>query len=95
MIEALVQEHPKGSNRFRALESAPVRGFGSMTAAGSGWQPFRFELRLAAEAPLLPLRPMLRIRGATEAILDDIAFIAWDEGVDETPPGRSHAAAAE
>lgn len=95
MIEALVQEHPKGSNRFRALESAPVRGFGSMTAAGSGWQPFRFELRLAAEAPLLPLRPMLRIRGATEAILDDIAFIAWDEGVDETPPGRSHAATAE
>lgn len=95
VVEALVQEHPKGTGRFGALETAPVRGFGSQALADGGWQPFRFDLQLAEGAPLLPLRPLLRIRGAGEAVIDDLAFIAWDEGAGEAPSGLSHAPAPE
>ncbi|HMQ20555.1 MAG TPA: CapA family protein [Sphingopyxis sp.] len=96
-IEALVQQQPKGSNRLRALETAPARGFGSTRLSGMGWQPFRFDLELGTDAAALPLRPLLRIRDAKEVMLDDIAFIAWEaEGPEgETPPGRSHAEAGE
>lgn len=96
-IEALVQQQPKGSNRFRALETAPTRSFGSTSLSGTGWQPFRFDLELGADAVALPLRPMLRIREAKEIILDDIAFIAWEpDGPNgDIPPGRSHADAGD
>ncbi|WP_431469689.1 CapA family protein [Sphingosinithalassobacter sp. LHW66-3] len=85
-VEALVQFHPSGSARFEALETAPWQSVGAAEIGGGDWQFFRFDFTAEER---LPLRPMLRLSGATDATLDDVAFIAWDES-DGAPGDWSH-----
>jgi poly-gamma-glutamate capsule biosynthesis protein CapA/YwtB (metallophosphatase superfamily) len=85
-LELLVQEQRKGSGRTSALANAPRQSAGTQRIAAGGWQPFRFEFDRGAETPAQPLRPLLRIEGASRALLDDLALIAW--GGDA--PGQSY-----
>ena len=91
-LEALFQAHPKGVSRTKALETAPLQSLGTARIAAGDWQSFRFDVDLGPGDAPPPLRPALRMAGAAQVTLDDLAFIAWDDAsaTGTSDPGRSY-----